>query len=59
MTQLFVPEGVLFMVGMDIYRESDEVPVHEVKLNAFWIDQVEVTNGMYNLSVRRFIPERL
>jgi serine/threonine-protein kinase len=52
MTQLFVPAGVLFMGGMDVYRESDEVPVHEVKLNAFWIDQVEVTNGMYNLCVQ-------
>lgn len=52
MTQLLVPAGVLTMGGMDVYRESDEVPVHEVKLNAFWIDQVEVTNGMYNLCVQ-------
>ncbi|MBK8780951.1 MAG: hypothetical protein IPO22_03965 [Anaerolineales bacterium] len=27
MTQLFVPSGVLFMGGMDVHRESDEVPV--------------------------------
>lgn len=40
------------MGGMDVYRESDELPVHEVKLNAFWVDQVEVTNGMYNLCVQ-------
>ena len=52
MTQLLVPAGILTMGGMDVYRESDEVPVHEVKLNAFWIDQVEVTNGMYNLCVQ-------
>ncbi len=52
MTQLLVPEGILTMGGMDVYRENDEVPVHEVKLNAFWIDQVEVTNGMYNLCVQ-------
>ncbi|MEK6751457.1 MAG: SUMF1/EgtB/PvdO family nonheme iron enzyme [Chloroflexota bacterium] len=49
MTQLFVPAGVLMMGGMDVYRESDELPVHEVHISAFWIDQVEVTNGMYNL----------
>jgi len=52
MTQLLVPAGTLTMGGMDVYRESDELPVHEVKLNAFWVDQVEVTNGMYNLCVQ-------
>ncbi len=52
MTQLLVPAGTFFMGGMDVYRENDELPVHEVKLNAFWIDQVEVTNGMYNLCVQ-------
>lgn len=53
MTQLFVPAGVFFMGGMDVYRENDELPAHEVKIDAFWIDQVEVTNGMYNLCVQR------
>ncbi|MBI3151614.1 MAG: SUMF1/EgtB/PvdO family nonheme iron enzyme [Chloroflexi bacterium] len=52
MTQLFVPAGVFFMGGMDVYRESDELPAHEVRIDAFWIDQVEVTNGMYNLCVQ-------
>lgn len=52
MTQLLVPAGVLTMGGMDVYRENDEVPVHEVNLHAFWIDQVEVTNGMYALCVQ-------
>ena len=26
---------------------TDEEPVHTVTLNAFWMDQTEVTNGMY------------
>ncbi|MBI5826089.1 MAG: SUMF1/EgtB/PvdO family nonheme iron enzyme [Chloroflexi bacterium] len=52
MTQLFVPAGVLVMGGMDVYRESDELPVHEISIRAFWIDQVEVANGMYNLCVQ-------
>lgn len=51
MMQILIPDGVLFMGGMDVYRESDELPPHEVKINAFWIDQVEVTNGMYLLCV--------
>lgn len=40
------------MGGLDIYAENDEKPPHIVKLNAFWIDQVEVTNGMFNLCVQ-------
>ncbi|MBI5963750.1 MAG: SUMF1/EgtB/PvdO family nonheme iron enzyme, partial [Chloroflexi bacterium] len=51
MTQLFIPAGILNMGGLDVLRDGDEVPPHQVKLHAFWIDQVEVTNGMYNLCV--------
>jgi formylglycine-generating enzyme required for sulfatase activity len=40
------------MGGMDILMENDELPAHDVTLNAFWIDQVEVTNGMYTLCVK-------
>lgn len=39
------------MGGMDILMENDELPAHDVTLEAFWIDQVEVTNGMYGLCV--------
>ncbi len=52
MTQLYVPAGNLHMGGLDIFAENDEKPVHVVQLNAFWIDQVEVTNGMYGLCVQ-------
>ena len=40
------------MGGMDILMENDELPAHDVTLDAFWIDQVEVTNGMYGLCVK-------
>ena len=30
---------------------EDENPVHTVDISAFWIDQTEVTNGMYRLCV--------
>ena len=33
-------------MGSD-YFEEDEKPAHTVYLDAFWIDQYEVTNGMY------------
>ncbi|MDP2778343.1 MAG: SUMF1/EgtB/PvdO family nonheme iron enzyme, partial [Anaerolineales bacterium] len=52
MTQLFIPSGTFSMGGLDVYQQSNELPAHEVYLNAFWVDQVEVTNGMYNLCVR-------
>ncbi len=52
MTQLYIPAGTFTMGGMDVYRENDEQPAHEVTLNAFWMDQVEVTNGMYTLCVQ-------
>jgi len=52
MTQLYIPAGTFIMGGLDVYQESDELPAHGIYLNAFWIDQVEVTNGMYNLCVQ-------
>jgi eukaryotic-like serine/threonine-protein kinase len=52
MTQLFVPAGIVKMGGLDVLLENDEIPAHDVTLEAFWIDQVEVTNGMYGLCVQ-------
>lgn len=45
MRMVYVPEGE-FSMGSDDYQD-DEKPVHNVYLDAFWIDQYEVTNGMY------------
>lgn len=45
MTLLYVPAGN-FGMGSNS-GNLDEKPVHEVFLDAFWIDQNEVTNGMY------------
>ena len=51
MTQLLVPAGTVYMGGLDVLLDSDEIPAHKVQLNAYWVDQVEVTNGMYGLCV--------
>ncbi|MBK9209723.1 MAG: SUMF1/EgtB/PvdO family nonheme iron enzyme [Anaerolineales bacterium] len=51
MTQLFVPAGTVKMGGLDVLLENDELPAHSVQINAFWVDQVEVVNGMYALCV--------
>jgi len=53
MTQLFVPSGIFFMGGMDVYRENDEQPAHEVTIAGYWMDQVEVVNAMYALCVNQ------
>jgi serine/threonine-protein kinase len=45
MVMVYVPAGE-FRMGSD-EGFSDEVPVHAVYLDAYWIDQTEVTNGMY------------
>jgi formylglycine-generating enzyme required for sulfatase activity len=43
-TLAYVPAGE-FTMGSEAYPE--EMPIHTVYLEAFWIDQTEVTNGMY------------
>lgn len=50
MTQVYVPAGSFLMGSAD--GGTDEQPVHEVYLDAFWIDQTEVTNAQYGLCVQ-------
>ena len=45
MVMVYVPAGE-FQMGSE-NGTSDEKPVHTVDLDAFWIDQTEVTNAMY------------
>ena len=53
MPQVYVPFGVVRMGGLDVYADDrDELPAHTVSLDAFWIDQFEVTNAMYMLCVQ-------
>jgi formylglycine-generating enzyme required for sulfatase activity len=53
MPQVYVPAGSVRMGGLDVHADGkDELPAHNVSLNAFWIDQLEVTNAMYMLCVQ-------
>jgi len=45
MLLVYVPAGEFTMGSND--GEDDEKPEHQVYLDAFWIDQTEVTNTMY------------
>ncbi|MBI5942822.1 MAG: SUMF1/EgtB/PvdO family nonheme iron enzyme [Chloroflexi bacterium] len=49
MTLRYVPAGE-FTMGSDI--KADEQPIHAVTLDAYWIDQTEVTNSMYAQCVK-------
>jgi formylglycine-generating enzyme required for sulfatase activity len=51
MPQIYIPAGTFRMGGMDVRRLPNELPEHDVTLDAFWIDQLEVTNAMYGLCV--------
>jgi formylglycine-generating enzyme required for sulfatase activity len=47
---LYVPEGRFTMGSSDgdEWAWQEEKPQHEVYLDAFWIDRMEVTNGQYD-----------
>jgi formylglycine-generating enzyme required for sulfatase activity len=53
MTLLYVPAGNFLMgsTESDGDAHSDEKPQHTVYLDAFWIDQTDITNRMYALCV--------
>ena len=51
MPQVYIPAGTFRMGGMDVRRAPNEIPEHDVILDAFWMDQLEVTNAMYGLCV--------
>jgi len=50
MLMLYVPAGEFEMGYAD--GKADEIPVHTVYLDAFWIDQTEITNRMYLFCVK-------
>jgi formylglycine-generating enzyme required for sulfatase activity len=52
MPEVYIPAGTFRMGGMDVRRALDETPDHDVTLDAFWMDQLEVTNAMYSLCVQ-------
>ena len=51
MPQVYIPAGTFRMGGLDVRRAPNEIPEHDVTLDAFWMDQLEVTNAMYMLCV--------
>jgi formylglycine-generating enzyme required for sulfatase activity len=56
MVMLYVPAGEFLMGSADSDKDADsnEKPQHKVYLDAYWIDQTEVTNSMF----ARFVSAR-
>jgi formylglycine-generating enzyme required for sulfatase activity len=52
MQMVFIPSGLFYMGGVDTDAQPDEKPPHNVTIPAFWMDKLEVTNGMYSLCVK-------
>jgi len=54
MVIIYVPAGEFLMGSLetDPIADSDEKPQHRIYLDAFWIDQTEVTNAMYAKCVK-------
>jgi formylglycine-generating enzyme required for sulfatase activity len=52
MIQVYIPDGTFMRGGLDAVADSNEIPALKVTLKGFWMDKVEVTNGMYLLCVQ-------
>lgn len=51
MVIVYVPAGEFLMGSPEGVGDYDEDPQHTVTLDGYWIDQTEVTNGMYELCI--------
>jgi formylglycine-generating enzyme len=47
-----VPSGTFMMGGHDKHAKPDELPVHEVRVDEFYMDQTQVTNKQFEVFVK-------
>jgi serine/threonine-protein kinase len=52
MQMVHVPAGTFWMGRSDGEGDSDEQPLHEVYLDAFWIDKYEVSNEQFSVFIQ-------
>lgn len=48
---VLIPEGDFYMGSDDSQSRPDESPKHRVHVDAFWMDQTEVTNAQFKAFV--------
>ncbi len=55
---MYVPEGIFTMGSPEGVGADKEHPQHDVYLDAYWIDQTEVTNAMFQQFVNetQYVP---
>lgn len=51
MTQIYIPDGTFQRGGVDSDAKTNEMPATKITMTGFWMDKLEVTNGMYKLCV--------
>jgi len=47
-----IPAGIFSMGSHDAQGRADEYPIHKVQVNAFWMDETEVTNAAFAAFVK-------
>ncbi len=47
-----IPGGILHMGGDNYQADPNELPKHQVRIDAFWMDQTEVTNRQFEAFVQ-------
>lgn len=52
MMQVQILAGTLHMGAFDVNSDNAEKPGHDVTMDSFWMDKLEVTNGMYTLCIQ-------
>ncbi|OQY82601.1 MAG: hypothetical protein B6D40_08705 [Anaerolineae bacterium UTCFX3] len=57
MTQIFIPDGAFMRGGIDSDAPTNETPSTKITMTGFWMDKLEVTNGMYQLCVEAGVCE--
>ncbi|MBP6952254.1 MAG: formylglycine-generating enzyme family protein [Alphaproteobacteria bacterium] len=48
-----IPAGTFMMGGHDSQAKLDELPLHEVKLDSFYMDETEITNAQFEVFVEK------
>ena len=57
MIQVYVPDGTFMRGGVDAEARTNEMPSTKITMTGFWMDKVEVTNGMYMLCFQAGVCE--
>ena len=47
MTMIWIPSGSFMMGSSDSMAKNDEMPIHKVELDGFWISETAVTNNQF------------